>query len=157
MRAIHQGRGGVYTHVWRLGPQMAHCHAVWRALADCPMRMNGSSAAREMIGEALKALVVLGLVAFMFAPHLPASAANLSGTNIASSSWCGGSGPAGNPRSDHTVCHACRVGIGDLPAPPSVGERCDVALPAARPPVHGVALLALPDEDNRARAPPHFS
>lgn len=82
---------------------------------------------RDIFGEVIKALAVLALVFLSFA-HQPVAVAHPDeGTHwsVADLSFCG-SAPDGDG-AGHAPCHACRVGIADLPPAPCVAEPAFVA------------------------------
>lgn len=82
--------------------------------------------ARDIGGEAIKALAVLALVFLSFA-HQPVAVAQADdGPQWAVSdlSYCGG---APDGEAGHLPCHACRAGVADLPPAPSMAEPAYVA------------------------------
>ncbi|MCD7060205.1 hypothetical protein [Pelagibacterium xiamenense] len=77
--------------------------------------------ARQIAGEAIKALAVLALIFLSFA-HTPAQSSDFGDDGAYAVSaysavtYCG-QGPE-DDGAGHGPCHACRAGIADLPAPP---------------------------------------
>ena len=83
--------------------------------------------ARDIGGEAIKALAVLALVFLSFA-HQPVAVAQADDGPqwaVADLSYCGGA-PDGEG-GGHSPCHACRAGVADLPPAPCVAEPAYVA------------------------------
>jgi hypothetical protein len=135
--------------------EMPHCQLYGKALAHCVMTKAQTSLVKAGLGETVKALAVLALFVYSLAPHLPVAASGPGGAGFAAA-LCGG-GPVGDDPGDHKVCHACRVGIADLPAPPAIGERCETALLLAPRPVEAIDFGTVPHTVSPARAPPASS
>lgn len=72
------------------------------------------------IAEILRALCVLALLFLNFA-HQPVAVQAASGDVLSIATTLGFCGtPPGDDKSNHAPCHACRIGIADLPAPAQV-------------------------------------
>lgn len=82
---------------------------------------------RDIFEEVIKALAVLALVFLSFA-HQPVAVAQPDDGlhwSVADLSYCGSAPDGEGDR--HMPCHACRVGIADLPPVPCVVEPAYVA------------------------------
>ncbi len=84
---------------------------------------------RQIAKETLTALVVLALFLLSLAPHQVTAqpfdgAAYSAGNPVVI--FCGGD-PSGDGGGAHAPCHACRVSVVVLPAPPCAAEPVDFA------------------------------
>lgn len=112
---------------------------------------------RQIAKEGLTALVVLSLFFLSLAPH-QVTAQPFDGSSYSVDNpvviFCGGD-PSGDNSAAHVPCHACRVTVAVLPAPPCVSEPATfgfalVSYPGSDEPVRSL----LPVETYRSRAPP---
>ncbi|WP_417580395.1 hypothetical protein [Pelagibacterium sp.] len=80
------------------------------------------SLARDIVGEIVKALVVLALVFLAFVHQPVALETPVDGLSfsVADLSFCGGA--PDDESGGHSPCHACRAGVADLPPAPCVAE-----------------------------------